>query len=63
MPLRILTQNLYNGRADPEGLRRALNRYEPDVVAVQELSPNAASVLQSWGDDGLLDPPVGRLAQ
>lgn len=56
MPLRILTQNLYNGRADPESLAGVLDEYQPDIVAVQELSANAARVLESWGNHGLLDP-------
>ena len=56
MPLRIFTQNLYNGRADPEALAGAIDEHEPDVIAVQELSPNAVGVLEAWGDDGLLDP-------
>ncbi len=56
MPLRILTQNLYNGRAEPESLARALDEHRPDIVAVQELATNAARVLESWGHNGLLDP-------
>jgi endonuclease/exonuclease/phosphatase family metal-dependent hydrolase len=56
MPLRILTQNLYNGRADPEALGRLIEQLRPDVIAVQELSANAARVLEAWGDEGLLDP-------
>lgn len=56
MPLRILTQNLYNGRAAPEALAAVLQEYQPDIVAVQELSANAARVLESWGHHGLLDP-------
>ena len=55
MPLRILTQNLYNGRADPESLIRALDEYRPDIVAVQELAPNASRLLEAWGDNGLLN--------
>ena len=56
MPLRILTQNLYNGRVEPESLARALDEHQPHLVAVQELSLNAARVLDAWGDEGLLDP-------
>lgn len=56
MPLRIFTQNLYNGRAEPESLARVLEEHRPDIVAVQELSANAARVLESWGNNGLLDP-------
>ena len=56
MPLRILTQNLYNGRAEPGSLTRALEEHRPDIVAVQELAANAVPVLEAWGDEGLLDP-------
>ena len=56
MSLRILTQNLYNGLADPDSLARVIDQHQPHVIAVQELSANAARVLEDWGDDGLLDP-------
>ena len=56
MPLRILTQNLYNGRADPRSLDDALRVHAPDVVAVQELSIGGAKVLNDWGTTVLLDP-------
>ena len=56
MRIRILTQNLYNGRADPTSFRAALRTHEPDVVAVQELAPNAAAALAEWGEATLLDP-------
>ncbi len=56
MPLRILTANLYSGRADPAGFAAALAATEPDVVAIQELAPNAAVVLANWGESRLLDP-------
>lgn len=56
MPLRVLTQNLYNGGADPDDLARVLDLFEPDLVAVQELSANAAQVLEKWAEAALLDP-------
>ena len=56
MPLRTLTANLYNGRADAAALADALRTYSPDFVAVQELSDNAAEVLDDWGTSHLLDP-------
>lgn len=56
MSLRILTQNLFNGRAHPDALAQVLGEYEPDVVAVQELSTNSAEVLATWGATTLLDP-------
>ena len=42
--LRVLSANLYNGRADPASLARLLDEMRPDVVAAQELAPNAAEV-------------------
>jgi len=56
VPLRIFTANLYNGRAQPNGLAAVLRAVRPDVVAVQELSENAAAVLSDWGVSRLLDP-------
>lgn len=44
--LRVLTINLFNGRARPDSLGQALSTLQPDVVAAQELSPNAARVLE-----------------
>jgi endonuclease/exonuclease/phosphatase family metal-dependent hydrolase len=56
MSLRILTQNLYNGRADPSSFAKVLRDQSPDVVAVQELSTNCAEVLAEWGSATLLEP-------
>ncbi len=56
MSLRILTINLFNGRAECDSLASALREHSPDVVAVQELSANATSVLADWGTNHLLDP-------
>jgi endonuclease/exonuclease/phosphatase family metal-dependent hydrolase len=55
-PLRILTANLYNGRARPDALRAVINEVDPDVMAVQELSPNAADVMVDVFPFGLFDP-------
>jgi endonuclease/exonuclease/phosphatase family metal-dependent hydrolase len=48
--------NLFNGRADPESLRAVLAEHSPDVVAAQELAPNAARVLEDVYRYGKLDP-------
>lgn len=56
LPMRILTQNLYNGRGDPDSFAHVLRTHQPDVVAVQELSANSTSVLEDWGTTTLLDP-------
>jgi endonuclease/exonuclease/phosphatase (EEP) superfamily protein YafD len=41
--LRILTANLFNGRAHPVEFGRLLDDVKPDVLAVQELAPNVAA--------------------
>lgn len=56
MKLRVLTANLYNGRANPDSLSAVLQTYAPDVVAVQELSDNCTAVLADWSDTAHLDP-------
>jgi endonuclease/exonuclease/phosphatase (EEP) superfamily protein YafD len=56
MKIRILTINMYNGRADATSLAAALEEHSPDVVAAQELASAGAEVLAEWGDDHLLDP-------
>lgn len=56
MVLRVLTQNLYNGRADPSSFAQVLRDQAPDLVAVQELSSTCAEVLADWGSATLLDP-------
>lgn len=56
MVLRILTANLYNGRARPASFAKLLDSTMPDVVAVQELAPNAAEVLRPRYPAGLSHP-------
>ncbi len=56
MRIRILTINMYNGRADAASLAAALQEHSPDVVAAQELAFAGANVLAEWGDNHLLDP-------
>lgn len=47
--LTVLTQNLEYGRADPTALVREIQRSKVDVVAIQELTPDAVKALQSAG--------------
>ena len=56
--VRIMTCNLYNGGADPAALRDVIAQYAPDVVAAQELAPNAAAVLAEALPHGFLDPSL-----
>ena len=54
--VRIITCNLYNGRASTDAVHRLIVEAEPDVVAAQELAPNAAEVLASLLPHGKLCP-------
>jgi endonuclease/exonuclease/phosphatase family metal-dependent hydrolase len=52
----LLTINLYNGRADAAELADLLDQLRPDVVAAQELAPDAALVLADRFHHGFLRP-------
>jgi vancomycin resistance protein VanJ len=54
--LRILSANLANGLADPDAFAELVEAVEPDVVAVQELSPAQAEALARVLPFGKLDP-------
>ncbi len=54
--LRVLTCNLYNGSADSDALAAVLASTAPDVVAAQELAPNAADVITAALPHGHLEP-------
>src|SRR5690606_42133675 len=56
--LRVLSANLYNGRADPASLARLLDEMRPDVVAAQELAPKAAEVIADRLPHGLVSPAL-----
>lgn len=55
---RVLTANLFNGRAQTSGLDRILGEIEPDIVAGQEVGPNAAEVLGDRFPHGLIRPSL-----
>lgn len=55
MTIRIMSANLFNGRTRPEALASALDEVEPDVVACQELAPNAAEVIADRFPHGTLE--------
>lgn len=55
-PIRILSANLWNGGADPEGFARLACDLDADVVAVQELAPAQAEALSAAYPHGLLEP-------
>lgn len=55
---RLLTANLYNGRADSAGLGRIIDEVQPDIVAAQELAPDTADVLSARFPYGLVSPAI-----
>lgn len=46
---RLMTANLFAGGADPDALRRILERERPDVLALQEVSPGQARAIEATG--------------
>lgn len=54
--LRIMSANLWNGRADPDAFAGLVRALEIDVVAVQELSPEQAEALGAVMPYGELEP-------
>ena len=59
--LRILTANLFNGRAHPVEFGKLLDDIRPDVVAVQELAPNSAAEIARRYPCRDLDPRLDHL--
>ncbi len=60
-PLRILTANLFSGRADPVALADLIEELAVDVACVQELSPRIADALSRFLPGGQLGPnEIGR---
>ena len=54
--LRLLTANLWNGRADPEAFAELLAELAPDVLATQELAPAQAEAIARVMPHGKLEP-------
>ena len=54
--LRILTSNLLVDRASPEAIAALIDRFEPDVMAVQELGTRTAEAVSDSLPHGKLDP-------
>lgn len=55
---RVLTVNLYNGRASSAGLARVLDDVQPDVMAAQELAPETAEVISDRFGHGMVAPAI-----
>lgn len=56
--LAVLTANLFNDRTEPRAFDDLIRRTAPDIVAVQELGPECARVLEQHFDHGFLRPQV-----
>ena len=54
--IRVMTANLWNGGADPDGFAELVQNLEADVVCVQELSPEQAEALGRVLPYGCLEP-------
>jgi endonuclease/exonuclease/phosphatase (EEP) superfamily protein YafD len=47
--LGVLSTNIYRGKGDPRALVRLVDRYHPDLLAIQELTPRFARELRDAG--------------
>jgi endonuclease/exonuclease/phosphatase (EEP) superfamily protein YafD len=54
--LRVLSMNLWKGRANREALGRQIEELDADVIAVQELSPGQAGLISEVLPHGKLEP-------
>jgi endonuclease/exonuclease/phosphatase (EEP) superfamily protein YafD len=54
LTLRVLTQNVLGGAADPAAVVRAVERHQVDVLVVEELTPGMVQRLADAGLDTLL---------
>jgi len=54
--LRVLSANLWGGRANPQALARQIEELGIDVIAVQELSPSQAGAISEVLPHGKLEP-------
>ncbi|MGC1853511.1 MAG: endonuclease/exonuclease/phosphatase family protein, partial [Solirubrobacterales bacterium] len=56
--LSVLSANVYRGEADPAALIALVDRYDPDLLSVQELTPSFARELRGAGIDRRLPHAV-----
>lgn len=59
--LRILTANLWNGRAEPAALAEVIARTQPDALLAQELAPEQARAIERLLPHGILLPRSDKL--
>lgn len=62
-PLRVLSANVYRGKADPEELVALVDRLQPDLLAIQELTPRFAHELRSAGIEARLPQAITEVRQ
>jgi len=61
--LTVLSANVYRGKGDPEALVALVDRYDADLLAVQELTPRFARGLQEAGIGSRLPEAVEQVKQ
>ncbi len=61
--LRVLSANIHHGTADPVALVELVDRYEPDLLSIQELTPSSARELASAGLDRRLPSRMLRVSR
>lgn len=52
--LTVLSTNIHHGTADPDAVVALVDRYHPDLLSVQELTPSFATKLRQAGVEGRL---------
>jgi endonuclease/exonuclease/phosphatase (EEP) superfamily protein YafD len=53
-PFKVLTINMFFGRADPQAIMDLVRRFNPDVLNTQELTPSGAEGLEAAGLAGVM---------
>lgn len=61
--LSLLSANVYRGKGDPEALVALVDRYDVDLLAVQELTPRFARQLREAGIDRRLPEAIVEVKQ
>jgi endonuclease/exonuclease/phosphatase (EEP) superfamily protein YafD len=61
--LTVLSTNVFRGHADPEAVIELVDRYQPDLLNVQELSPSFARKLDAAGIHERLPHAITEISQ
>ena len=59
-PIRLMTANLFSGRADVVHLDGILRQFDPDLLLIQELGENAADLIADRFDSPRSSGPISR---